>query len=116
MPERASAGERLRDTVLGEFELEPDRAALLDQAAAVVDRIVELERRADTDGLVQQGSTGQPIVHPAVAEARQQRALLQKLLAAVGLPAADDGSSWDGVAASTRARRAALTRWSRNAG
>ena len=114
--EQTEPGALLRARVLEQFELEPDRLELLEQACRVADRIAALDQRADQDGLVQEGSTGQMILHPAISEARQQRQLLQRLLAGLGLPAADDGSSWDRLDASTRARRAALSRWGQHAG
>jgi hypothetical protein len=42
-------------------------------AARMVDRADELERIATAAGTIVTGSAGQPVVHPAVKEARAQR-------------------------------------------
>jgi hypothetical protein len=42
-------------------------------ACRMVDRADELDRIAHAEGMMVRGSTGQPILHPAVREARQQR-------------------------------------------
>lgn len=57
------------------------------------------------------GSTGQPVVHPAVAEMRQQRAVLGSLLGQLALP--DEDGEAVRTPAKQRARKAARARWDR---
>ena len=78
----------LRERV--EDQLDLDEAdvvwlSLLDTACAAEKTINDLELIIASDGMLSTGSTGQTIVHPCVAELRQQRAAFAKLLQALGL-------------------------------
>ena len=71
----------------------------------------ELEGAGDADGLMSTGSTGQPTIHPALAEARQLGLVQQRLLGSIELcnPAdgtRDAGSAHGGAAARARWQRA----------
>jgi hypothetical protein len=104
-------GERLRERIADEYEhngTEPDgrEAEMIDRAAATADLIAELEALLDRDGPTSEGSAGQTVLHPAVAELRQQRSALQRFLAALDFSA--DGSKH---AISAGARHAAHARW-----
>jgi P27 family predicted phage terminase small subunit len=92
------------------FELDPREFALLEQACRVADRVTELEAIVEKRGLTTRGSTGQTVIHPAVAEIRQHRLALQRILGSIGLDAGDDEKTG---AASNHARRAAQARWAR---
>jgi hypothetical protein len=56
------------------------------------------------------GSSGQPVVNPAVGEARSQRLVLRSLLSALQLP--DSQGMTIPSARKTTAKAAAVARWS----
>ena len=99
-----------RSTV-GAFTLERDELELLAETARTMDEIDKLAAVILRDGVTAVGSTGQPRAHPAVAEVRQHRLALSRLLAALALPAAD--GSTIRTPASLQAAHAARTRWRR---
>lgn len=72
--------------------------AYLEAACRLEDRAVELDALVEAEGLMVHGSKGQPVLHPAVAEARQARAEQARLLARVDWPT-------DAGRASTAGRR-----------
>lgn len=102
-------GRALWGDVLRVYDLAAHERRILEQVCATVDAIAELDALVARDGALATGSKGQPVVHPAVAEARQQRSTFARLLAELRLP--DE----DGVAvpspASLQAQRAARVRW-----
>jgi hypothetical protein len=55
------------------------------------------------------GSQGQPVVNPALTEARGQRAVLHRLVAALQMPDLDDKPM--PAASSQRGRTGAQARW-----
>ena len=72
----------------------------------------DLDRLADairTEGAMVPGSAGQPVVNPALTEARGQRLALHRLLSALQLPA-DDGVPLP-TPVTVRNRQAAKARW-----
>lgn len=76
------------------------------ELTTTADRLDEVARRAE---FVATGSTGQEILHPAVAESRQARAAAARILAALRpVDGAEHGTP------SERARRAANARWARH--
>ncbi|SFU04686.1 hypothetical protein SAMN05660657_05064 [Geodermatophilus amargosae] len=79
-------GRRLWRSVVDRFDLEPHELTLLEQAARTADVIAALDDVVAADGLL--SATGRK-PHPAVVEARQQRLVLGRLLAALRLPADD---------------------------
>ena len=83
---------------------------LLEQTCHVADTIDRLIAAIKTEPATVEGSRGQVRPNPLLREIREERALLKQLLVAIGLPP-DDLSSWDGLTASERARRAAMSRW-----
>lgn len=94
-----------------EAELDARELALLEQACNVRDRIAALATVIKRDGVTSKGSTGQKVVHPAIAEERQQRVVLRQLLGAIGInpPAYTATESPRTV----QARRAAQARYAR---
>jgi len=88
-----------------EFELETAEMSILEAAARQADVVAALEVIVAQDGLMDP-TTGR--VHPAVAEARQGRLALARLLAALALPDDDDVPR---TARSRQAQRAAQVRW-----
>lgn len=90
------------------FELDERETALLAMAGRQADDVAELEAILKRDGLSVTGSTGQPRLHPAVAELRQGRLALARLLGGLELPNAEEVPT---SAASQRGRKAAEARW-----
>lgn len=110
-----TAGEGFREAVLAVYELSDAEERLLDQAAATLDVVALLEARVAEDGPMVAGSQGQPVLHPAVSEARQQRLAFGRLVGQLNLPDAEDGEGvW--TPEQVRARRAAQARWRRRKG
>lgn len=111
MPEGlGEAGQALWGAYTGSFDLEPYELSLLDVAARQADTVAALEELIAEQGLMVPGSSGQPRLNAAVAEARQGRLALAKLLGELSLPV--DGAE---VAvqspAQKRAAKAATARW-----
>src|SRR5512133_3567443 len=79
-----SAGRRLWAAVVSKYVLTPAELANLAEACRTKDELDRLERavRALPD-LTTTGSTGQPKVHPLLAEVRAHRQLLERLTAAL---------------------------------
>jgi phage terminase small subunit len=80
-----SAGRKLWVAGTNEFDWAEHEIAILEEACRVRDRIVQLDEAVATDGLMLSSSQGQRI-HPGVAEARQQRLTLARLLVSLGIP------------------------------
>jgi hypothetical protein len=78
-------GKRLWVAVTSEFDLDPPEAALLEEACRTRDLLADLRREIAQNPPVIDSSQG-PRVHPAVVEVRQQRLVLAKLIAGLGLP------------------------------
>jgi hypothetical protein len=94
------------------WSLDARELHLLGEAARCADRLGELDAVVERDGLLVTGSTGQPRLHPAVAEARQTRLAQARLIDALELedPALARARL---TPASRRAAEAAESRWSR---
>jgi Phage terminase, small subunit len=103
---------------MSEWECSPVELELLAEACRSLDELDALRRAVVKDGATVTGSRGQRRTHPALAELRQGRAELRRLLDALGIPqplAAAAGG--DGVVSLTsrRAQHAARARWSARA-
>ena len=110
------AGERFRAAVLASYELTDVESRILDQAAATLDVIDQLDAVVAADGVTSTGSAGQTVAHPAVAEARQQRLAFGRLVSQIDLPDLEaEGHAGANVwtPEAVRARRAAQARWRR---
>ncbi len=111
-----SAGAQLRarlDRELGDGLVWDHRELeVLDRAAAMADVIATLEAAVERDGLVVTGSTGQPRLHPAVAELRQSRLALLRMLESLKLP---QDSGIVRSARNEKKARNARARWGRGA-
>jgi len=103
------AGRSLWRRLTEELEFEPRELAVLEQACRQADAIAALDRVIKDRGIEVRGSKGQPRLNPAVAEARQARMALARLLDTLDLPA--EGEDIGAPAASRRAARAARARW-----
>lgn len=79
-------GASLWVSVLAEYELERHEELLLLEACRTVNLLDDLAGSVEAEGHMLDGK-----VHPAAVEMRQQRIALARLLAALRLPAGDDG-------------------------
>ncbi|RJT81959.1 hypothetical protein D6T63_04215 [Arthrobacter cheniae] len=82
-------GRKLWDSCTDEFEWAEHELAVLEEACRIRDRVAGLDAAVKKDGLMLTSSQGSR-VHPAVAEARQQRLALARLLVTLQIPGLDD--------------------------
>lgn len=80
------AGRFLWDGIADNYELRPDEARLLEDAAREADLIERLETELRTSELTSLGSMKQEVSSPLVSEIRQHRATLAGLLRQLKLP------------------------------
>lgn len=71
------------------FELEEHEQAVLEEACRIRDRISQIRRQVDADGVMLESSQGMRL-HPGIAEGRQQKLALARLLVTLGLPGEED--------------------------
>ncbi|MGH3484340.1 MAG: hypothetical protein ACRDPQ_14030 [Nocardioidaceae bacterium] len=90
------AGRALWSDITTEYELDEHELALLREIVHTVDVLAELRAIAKSDGLVIESPQGGR-THPALIEARQQRIALARLLAALRMPAGEDGDRQAGA-------------------
>jgi len=93
------------------FDLSDVELELLRECCRLLDECESLPSSVDQEGTTVKGSTGQPCVHAALGELRQNRLALGKLLAELALP--DDAGELLPSPLQARARRAAESRWGR---
>jgi hypothetical protein len=93
-----------------EFELTEGELAILREACRTLDTLDALAEVIATGGPMAKGSAGQPVLHPAVAEARAQRLVLHRLLSALNLPD-PEGTPQVTSARSASSRQKARQRW-----
>ena len=93
------------------FELTAKELALLALACRQRDEIARVEAALDGDGVVIAGSKGQPRLNGALAELRQMRLAVAKLLGELDVPGQEDTPTRAGTARSQRASHAARARW-----
>jgi hypothetical protein len=99
-------GAAFREAYEADFDSStPSDGVLVHAIADSLDLIAALEERVSQDGLTVTGSAGQPVAHPLIAELRQQRAALARLLSALGL---EDAPA---MTFSQRQRQIAQKRW-----
>jgi phage terminase small subunit len=109
-------GRRFWKRVVGEWDCSPAEFELLAEACRTLDELDALRRAVAKQGATVAGSQGQPRAHPALAELRQGRGELRRLLEALGIPAPlAAAAEGQGVVSLTsrRAQRAARARWDR---
>ena len=89
------------------YDLEPHERRLVEEACGMLDRAAQLDEQVVADGVTVSGSKGQPVLHPAIPEARQHRQAYSRMISQLSFP--DDGgriqSSW-----ASRSRRGAAAR------
>ncbi len=90
-----TAGRRLWREVLTDYDLEQHELLLLREACRVSDRLDELAALVERDGAVVDSPQGER-AHPALVESRQQQITLARVLAALRLPAGEEGDQASG--------------------
>ena len=86
-PTFGSAGKRLLDSVLSEYQLDGHERELLEQAAHCADVMAELQRIVDRDGVMVLKDLQGPLrPNPALVELRSQRNVYVRLVRALQLP------------------------------
>lgn len=84
-----AAGKALWKATIEEFDLADHELAQLEEACRTRDRIRDLDAAVEADGIMIGSSQGSRI-HPCIAEARQQRLALARMLATLQIPGLDD--------------------------
>lgn len=113
MAERAprglrAGGKRLWRKVADKYELNADEHELLIEACRTVDELDSINEAIADGTPTVAGPRGNSVANPLYAEARAHRAVLNRLLRALGLPDEDgQPESWTTI----RAREAAQARW-----
>lgn len=92
------------------WELDARELHLLARAARCADELADLDAAVDRDGVTAVGSRGQPVVHPALAEARQLRLVQLRLLGAIEM-ADPQAAIRSATPRQAQARKAAQARW-----
>ena len=95
--------------VVAGFDLDVAESELLVEVCRALDECEALHTVVTDQGRTVAGSRGQVVAHPALAELRQTRLMLGRLLAQLELPGPDGDTLPTPVQA--RGRRAAQTRW-----
>lgn len=93
------------------WEFDDREQALLELAARQSDDLARLEAAIKAAGTFVMGSAGQPVLNPALGEARQARLAIGRLLGQLELP--DGEEEKPRSAAGKRGQRAARARWGR---
>ena len=109
------AGKALWKSILDDlapgWEFDARELHLLERACRCADELKTLEAAIDRDGLIAKGSRSQPVMHPAMQEARQLRLAQLRLLGALELT--DPAANIAATPSVRRATKAAQTRWAR---
>ena len=85
-----AAGRRLWQSVVTDYSLDEHELAVLTEATRTVDLLDELDAVSRAEGALVDSPQGRK-AHPAVVEARQQRVVLARLLAAMRMPVGEAG-------------------------
>lgn len=107
-----TAGGRLWKAMCADFEFRVDELVVLEAACRTVDALARIDAALVDAPLTVPGSMGQLREHPLLAEARQQRQGLARLLKQLDIP--DEGSGMGAARAaarSSRGRHLASARW-----
>ena len=102
------AGRALWTRITKELELDPGEVPLLTAACHQADEIAGLEKSIKVDGLTVKGSKGQVRLNPAIAEVRQGRLAMARLLSGISMPTE---AGIPETVRQKRARHAAQSRW-----
>jgi len=85
-----AAGRRLWLSVVTDYDLDEHERAVLVEAVRTVDVLDELDAAVRSEGAIVDGPQGSR-ANPAVVEARQQRVVLARLIAALRMPSGEAG-------------------------
>jgi len=85
-----AGGRRLWASITSDYDLDEHELAVLTEAVRTVDLLEKLEAAIRSEGAIVESSQGRK-ANPAAVEARQQRITLARLLAALRMPAGEDG-------------------------
>ena len=99
--------------IADDWELDNRELHLLTEACLVADQVVALDAAVAEDGHSVKGSRGQPTAHPALAEARQLRALQLRLLGSLELSDPIESVAGSATPDQAKKRRAAASKWAR---
>lgn len=108
-PDLATRGRRFWRETTGQFELTGAELEILKETCRTLDDLDRLAASVAAEGAMVAGSAGQPVVNPALTEARGQRLTLHRLVAALALP--DQDGAAVPSSQTIRAKRAAASRW-----
>ncbi len=108
-PDLAARGRKFWRETTGQFELTPAELEILKETCRTLDDLDRLAASVAAEGAMVLGSAGQPVVHPGLTEARGQRQVLHRLVAALALP--DEAGAAVPSSQNIRAKRAAGARW-----
>ncbi len=87
-----AAGRRLWTSIVEDYDLDEHELALLREAVRTVDLLADLDVLVKREGPIVESPQGTR-AHPAAVEARQQRIVLARVLAALRLPAGEEGDT-----------------------
>lgn len=85
-----AAGKRLWSSITDDYDLDEHELVLLREAVRTVDLLADLDVIVKREGPTVDGPQGVR-AHPAAVEARQQRIVLARVLAALRLPSGEEG-------------------------
>ncbi|MGW8065851.1 hypothetical protein ACVV2G_27165 [Streptomyces ziwulingensis] len=109
-----------RKELIEEFDLDPDHARIVDQAARILDELDLMESAIAERGAIVQGRYG-PQINPALEQADKHRKTFMALLKSLNLPRETHAEIIDmteataAKARSEAARKAARARWEKRA-
>ena len=105
-------GQEFFDDTTANYELNAGELLLLRELCRTIDTLDKLDAAIRRDGAMTTGAAGHDVVHPATTEARGQRIVLHRLLAALKLPDIEGNAIPSGYSIS--ASNAADARWHRS--
>ena len=110
-----AAGEALWRSYTSVLTLDPGETANLRMACHAFDELAKIEFLLSRTNPLVKGSRGQPRINPLLAEARDHRRVVYKLLGAIRIPANHSATIESNVGniLSLRAQTAARARWDR---
>jgi len=85
-----TAGKRLWQSVVTEYDLDVHEEALLLQASRVLDRLDSMATELASAPLTVENQRGDLVPHPLLTESRQQSLALSRLLASMRLPSGEE--------------------------
>ena len=105
-------GRAFWDHTLSTYDLSRSEVQMLAEICRTLDTLDELAGVVARDGATVTGSMGQTVVHPALGEARGQRQVMHKLLAALSLPDVEDGTTTLLTPRQAASKASSRARWS----